>query len=383
MVTSQKPYDTIVVGGGITGLATAYFLQKQGQDVLLLEKSLYLGGQIRSRRQEGFLIEYGPRALRPAAHTLALVKELDLEEDIVWASPEAHKRYLYLEKGLTKVSPYLLLKCGLPLLKDLFMGPRSLPEETIACFSKRHFGTWFTENIMDPLTIGIYGGDISRLSLDQSFPLLKKFEKEKGSVIRGFLAERKKGSQHPALYSFRKGMQTLPDSLSKKLGENALTGQEVLSCEKRGDLWCVKTPKDTYIAKKVIHTGKKEGEYASLSVVTLAYSHKCLEKPGFGFLVPSHRGLSLKGAIFESNIFQEEKTRLSFMMSPLEEKEAFQEALKAAKQILGIQDNPVMSHYFLAREAIPQYLVGQQKGAPVGVNACLEAAACLANDSLS
>lgn len=340
-------YDALIIGGGITGLATAYFLHKKGQKVLLVEKEARVGGWIRSEKKEGFLIEYGPRALRPAPLTLSLIEELGLTDQIVWASSQLHKRYIYLEKGLIRITPWLFIKHSLPLLRELFLKPVDRPEETIASFSLRHFGPWITNNIMDPLTLGIYGGSIESLSLDRTFPLLKKLEREKGSILRGMQLPKKS-----TLFSFIEGMQTLTDRLAQVL-EGSI---RVNSTE---------TPE----AKRVISTAKAEMTYLSMTVVTLGYSKRYKQFPGFGFLVPSHRGLSLKGCLF-----QDEGRLFSFMMEPLAEEAAFKIALEAVQEILGIDEKPILRDYFLAKEAIPQYTIGLGHLPPVGVNACISQA---------
>ena len=56
----------VVVGGGISGLSTAYFLQERVREsgepieILLVEKDRHLGGSILTERVDGFVIEAGP-----------------------------------------------------------------------------------------------------------------------------------------------------------------------------------------------------------------------------------------------------------------------------------------------------------------------------------
>ncbi len=52
-----------VIGGGITGLTAAFYLQRKAQlnnlpiEVVLIESSLRLGGKIQTLRKDGFIIE--------------------------------------------------------------------------------------------------------------------------------------------------------------------------------------------------------------------------------------------------------------------------------------------------------------------------------------
>ena len=52
--------DVIVVGGGISGLTTAWHLHRAGMDVCLFEAGNSVGGCTRTERREGFILEKGP-----------------------------------------------------------------------------------------------------------------------------------------------------------------------------------------------------------------------------------------------------------------------------------------------------------------------------------
>ena len=88
--------DTVVIGGGISGLATAYRLQKAGQKVIVLEKNGHPGGSIVSSRKDGFLVDYGPNStLETSPDIRSFVDELGLADRRVYANESASKRYNY------------------------------------------------------------------------------------------------------------------------------------------------------------------------------------------------------------------------------------------------------------------------------------------------
>lgn len=66
MRVTLKRNKVVIVGGGITGLTTAYYLQQKTKahnlpiDIVLIEASLRLGGKIHTVRQNGYIIERGP-----------------------------------------------------------------------------------------------------------------------------------------------------------------------------------------------------------------------------------------------------------------------------------------------------------------------------------
>ena len=70
-----------ILGGGISGLAAAYELQKAGKDFILLEAENHLGGKIKSTSIEGFQLEMGPNTvLINNTEIKTLIDELELFE---------------------------------------------------------------------------------------------------------------------------------------------------------------------------------------------------------------------------------------------------------------------------------------------------------------
>ena len=80
---SEHRYDTIIVGGGIAGLTSATYLSKKGQKVLLIEKNKECGGLVNSFTHKGFQFDSGVRALLDAGIIFPMLKELDIELEVV------------------------------------------------------------------------------------------------------------------------------------------------------------------------------------------------------------------------------------------------------------------------------------------------------------
>ncbi len=80
---TEHIYDTIIVGGGIAGLTSAAYLSKKGQKVLLIEKNKECGGLVNSFSRNGFHFEAGVRALEDAGIIFPMLKELDIELEVV------------------------------------------------------------------------------------------------------------------------------------------------------------------------------------------------------------------------------------------------------------------------------------------------------------
>lgn len=79
--------DIIIIGGGLSGLSTAYYLKKEGITALVLEARNRLGGRIFTIRNEfGHTIEMGATWLgKKHVHLIKLIKELglDIEEQLI------------------------------------------------------------------------------------------------------------------------------------------------------------------------------------------------------------------------------------------------------------------------------------------------------------
>src|SRR5579864_5688010 len=144
----------IIVGAGISGLSLAYRLQHLGPnlDITILEERDRPGGTVWTQRRDGFQVEAGPNGFldnKPA--TLELCRELNLEDRLIAASPEAGKnRYLFLDGRLRALpasltgflgSDLLSLKGKLAFFRERFRPARQNgQDESIADFARRRAG---------------------------------------------------------------------------------------------------------------------------------------------------------------------------------------------------------------------------------------------------
>ena len=89
--------DTLIIGGGLSGLAVAHFLQKYqpGANITLLEKSSAPGGAIRSFHQDGFLAEWGAHGfLDNVEASRDLLSETGLDKEAQKAPLDEFVRYI-------------------------------------------------------------------------------------------------------------------------------------------------------------------------------------------------------------------------------------------------------------------------------------------------
>ncbi|MEN6603371.1 MAG: protoporphyrinogen oxidase, partial [Bryobacteraceae bacterium] len=175
----------VIVGGGISGISTAYYLSRRGIPATLVEKQDRLGGVIHTETVHGCVIESGPDsfiAIKPWA--LDLINELGLSGEVIGSNDHLrvtyllrHGRLLPLPDGLmlmvpTKLGPMISTRLlGWPTkihmgLEMLRKPPRTpMPDRSVADFIRDHYGQETVDYLAEPLLAGVYGGDPEALSV--------------------------------------------------------------------------------------------------------------------------------------------------------------------------------------------------------------------------
>lgn len=257
--------NTAIIGGGIAGLSAAWYLKKAGHTPTVFEASGHWGGKMISRRLEGCLLEGGPDSfLTEKPWGLDLCRELGLGEQLL-PSNDHQRSFSILHRGrlhpfpagcklfipqkITPIlrTPLLSLSGKARMLMEPFLRHQQ-PEgdESLADFTRRHFGQQTLDRLAGPLLGGIYGGDPEDMSMAATFPRLRSLEQKHGSLVKGMASmmqearQREKAGTAPALFtSLKPGMQALPDALHAALQPHLLGGQPVTRLEKAGEGWRV------------------------------------------------------------------------------------------------------------------------------------------------
>ncbi len=403
-----------IVGAGISGLATAFFLRQLRPDLKLtvLEKGAEPGGgKVRSSRRDGFTFDWGPNGfLTNAPETLALADALGLSDALLPASRAAGRRYLFRDGALKPLptSPLAFLRSDLvsptskvrALLEPL-LARREEREESVYRFLERHFGVGVARAFADPLVVGITAGDASELSVDALFPHFRAIEREHGSLVRGLIAaqrrSRREGGPRTHLASFRNGgIQRLIDALTSELDASLRLGAGVIALERSGPSGYllrvegggevraerVVLAVPAFTAARLLEPHLPEAArqlaaipYTSVQVFGLGFDQTELPRPldGFGFLTPRGQGVRSRGVLWSSSVFPDQAPEGKVMVrviaggtadpdfTELSTDEALTEVRRDLEVTMGITAAPSHLEMVRWRRGIPQYLLGHQE----------------------
>ncbi len=397
----------IILGAGISGLSTAWYLSKTGLplDIVILEKSARAGGWLHTDHTTGFHFEKGPRTFKvdKSPMTMQLVAELGLQEELIWSEAKPHHRYLWHEQELQRFPTNPLSFLFSPLTKGFIRAlltewrqPVKNGDETVWEFVLRRFNYDVARLFFDPMVVGIFGGDIRHISMRACFPRLKSWEEKYGSVTRGFfqrMMEKRKeakfskdveGIPMSAIYSFRRGIEQLSQSLVSQLPAVIHYNQNVAEISFEGDRILVDTDKEQFSADYLFcalpvketgllfekHIPDVSKEFlkipsVSIAVVNFGYDANVLPVQGFGYLTPTHAHEDILGVVFDSSVFMEhnrrdQETRLTIKLEDIgqSEEKYVDAALKGIRRHLGISRVPKAISFKHTLRSIPQYGVG-------------------------
>ncbi|MCB9766337.1 MAG: protoporphyrinogen oxidase [Alphaproteobacteria bacterium] len=331
--------QVILIGAGISGLATATFLHDAGVDVQVLEAAAHPGGNVRSDRVDGRVLDQAANGWLDSEPAMSRLLDIaGLSAQVVPASDRYKTRWIYADGAMHPAplsppallrSPLLSLSAKLRLLAEPFIrpGPAGV-EESVGEFVRRRLGPGALDRLVAPMVAGIYAGDPDAISLKAAFPRMVELEQAHGSLVRAMVRLRGGGAPTGHLVSLKGGAGALTEGLAARLGERVRCDTPVQGLERAGGRWVVHTPDDALTADAVVlacpgyaasalvarldppaSAALAAIPYAPVAVVVSAWPERTWARPPEGFGVLLARGEDLGGVlgcVFSSCVFPEQ-----------------------------------------------------------------------------
>jgi oxygen-dependent protoporphyrinogen oxidase len=433
----------IIIGGGVAGLGAAYKVARaaaEGHDVefVLVEKDRRLGGKIQtemvpdSSEQGSFVVDGGPDCFlteKPACHRIAKLTGIFDDE---LPTDDSRRRTWILSRGKlhqmpdgvmmfapTKFVPFATTglfswQGKIRMALDLFIPPKKVApgefnDETLENFVVRRMGRECLDRLAEPLVGGVHASDPAQMSLAATFPRLLEMEQKYGSLMKAFIATRRKIEEMRRKYpakpgekprtfftSFVNGMQQLTDRMADKAGRERIhTGLAVRSLRRTSENgWCaslsdgssingnaVIIATESWTAEPLVRPHDKDIADAlatiptsSSATVSIAFNEDEVgfDLNAFGVLCPLIEGRALMAATFSSTKWPgrapEGKVLLrGFVGGPHNQEilkhsdeELVQKVLTEFRDILGLNPfaKPLFSRVFRWYLGMPQYTLG-------------------------
>ncbi len=400
--------SAIVVGGGISGLAAAHYLTRAGVAATLIEKEPRLGGVMQTEFIDGCTLELGPDSFLAAKPWLLdLIRDLGLADDLIGSNDHLRKSYILrhgrlvpLPDGLmmvvpTKVLPLLaspLLSWRTKIRMGLEWFRRPGPpqaDRSVADFLRDHYGQESVDYLGEPLLSGVYGGDPAELSVVSVLPRFAEIEAKYGSLTRGVLAARGKGSASgPLFQALKGGLAAITDAIVQTAGQLLTVIQGTADAlEQNDDCWRVRVNDEWCEACDIVLACRAYESagllqpfvpelaellaaipYTSSMTLALGYRRADVNHPlnGFGFLVPrAERGLLLGctwvGTKFSHRVPDAKAMLRCFMAGDsldLHDSDIVATARAEILRIMGVDAEPVFAKISRWPRSMAQYTVG-------------------------
>ncbi len=323
--------ETLVVGGGISGLAYAHARGPQA-DLVVLEGAPRAGGLMHTERlgANGELrAELGPESLRfeVAGGLTDMLRELGLEARK--PPPNASKRFLVHRGRLVDAplgpkmitTPLLTLRGKLRLACEPFRDPRVALDGSVADFVRHRIGEEGLAALLDPLVSGIHAGDPEQLSMRACFPRLVELVQTHGGLFKALFKTR--GDPAPSVMKPVGGCDAIPSALARVLGDKLVLNASVGSISFDGEVWRARSTVGEFEAARLVLAlpaataarllspisaalARPISSIQSESLVSVTHVWRRVDVghplDGFGYLVASRERMRHLGTLFSSSI---------------------------------------------------------------------------------
>ncbi len=417
MSSGPSPQPTLIIGGGISGLAAAHYLGKRGEPSILIDPCSRLGGVIQTNTVSSCVLEAGPDSFLSAKpEAMELIRDLGLADEVIGSNDHQRATWIWrdgrmvpLPDGLmmmvpTRIVPTVrssLLSWGTKFRMgmELLRGPKpGQPDRSVGEFIEDHYGAEAVTYLAEPLLSGVYGGDPYKLSVQSVLPRFVEMEAKFGSLTKGTLAgmaavpKREGGTLFRTL---KRGLGSLVEALEKASAPHCrVIREQAIALTRDADGYAVRLENETLHSRNVIVAAPAWAasslvtsldpqlaaalgriDYSSSMTIGVIYDREDVPTrfKAFGFLVPKPEREHLLACTFIDQKFNdrvpEDKLLLRCFlggaggegMLSLSEAELERAVLRDLDRLLGLKAKPVAFHVSRWPRSMAQYNVGHAK----------------------
>src|SRR5487761_1382988 len=340
MTQDGRPLRVAIVGGGIAGVAAAYFLRDAPASVTIFEGSSRLGGKLAVSEVAGIAADEGAEALlarRPEGTDL--IRAVGLADQLETPGTTSARiwtrgtfRELPRRQGMGVPADFgeraraaVLSDAGLARARRDADLPATPIEGDVAVASavSARLGQEVVDRLVDPLLGGVYAGRSEDLSFEATIPALAAASRQHRSLAEAAASllppqpgngpgngpgNRPAGNgarPAPVFTTLASGLGTLPAVVAAASGATVRTGSMVRELRRTPSGWrLVIGPASRLLSGTADGAAAALGEisYASMAIITLAYPVKAFGTPltGSGYLVPAVDGPAVKAVTFST-----------------------------------------------------------------------------------
>lgn len=406
----------VVIGGGITGLSTMYYLQQFKKTsnldlkLILIEENEHLGGKIHTVQDGEFMMETGADSIVARKQGVAsLLDELMLHDEIV--NNATGKSFIYHHNQLLQIPEDTIF--GIPMSKEAVFNSDLISEEgktaalkdfstentiftkdsSIGLFLESFLGKELVENQIAPVLSGVYSGKLNELTLATTLPYLLDYKNQYGSIIRGLSENKEKfqSADNKKFVSFRNGLSTIIDRFEEELTDvEILKGIKATKIRKNQDRYVISVANQEDIkadfvvlstphtvAKNLLQNKDLDEDFNQLVTSSLISIYLGFDVPddklpadGTGFIVPENSDLLCNACTWTSRkwthtsknqhlllrLFYKSTNHDTFeYVNSLNEADLIEVALRDVEKSLGIIGKPITAEITKWDQKMPKY----------------------------
>ncbi len=425
----DRPH-VVILGGGVTGLVAAYRLRQLYESetgislrCTLIEKDERFGGKIQTKRTDNYTLELGPDSIftrKPAG--LELIKDMGLTENVVpvsssggtlvWHNGELHPLPPGVNTGVPSdlgafaKTKLVSLRGKVRALLEVMLPHESYPNDvSLGDFLRKRLGNEVVDMIAAPILSGIYAGDIDRLSLDATMPMLRELYEKNFRLLLGAMRQKKHASHvsrlsGPMFINLEDGLEQLVEHLvfqirdfaELRVDSHALRIQ--FAETERYHIHLVEHKENSMIQADAIILATPAFEsaelladlgvnceelesirYASTATVSIGYksTSSSFNIVGSGFLVPRNEGTIITACTIVSNKWVHASKQGTLLIRcyvgrdgdedavEWDDARLIQAVLRDLEKSTGLKDEPEFIEIKRWKSSMPQYDVGHLK----------------------